>query len=180
VQTEPLTQPEPLDEGLTVTVIVYGPGAALLLTTKWPLITFPLLTVHADVEIGVPETEQAGENEPVLQAASPQLNCPWNPTVDPLPAMAGMSCIVLVGVPLTTKVASAESPPGAPTTVIVYVPGGVAEAPEGTVNDTTGVICPFEPMLHVVAGEPMIANGVLVIVHEVSVGLKPLPVTATS
>jgi hypothetical protein len=54
----------------------------------------------------------------------------------------------------------------------------------GTVKDITGIICPGvpepdAPILHAVAGEPMIGNGVLVIVHVPSVGLKPLPVTET-
>lgn|SRR5208282_1499242 len=110
VQTEPLTQPEPPDEGLTLTVIVYGPGVTLLLTTKWPVITFPLLTVHACAVTGVPETEQIELNEFAAQSPPLQLNCPWNPTVDPLPPMPGRSCIALVGVPLITKVASATSP----------------------------------------------------------------------
>jgi hypothetical protein len=64
---------------------------------------------------------------------------------------------------------------------MVYVPG---RAVVGTVNDTTGINCPgvpepLAPILHAVVGEPMIANGVLVIVHVPSVGLKPLPVTET-
>ena len=106
----PLVHAELPDEGVTVTVIVYGPGVILLATTKCPLITLPLLTVHAGDVTGVPETEQVGENEPEVQAASPQLNCPQNPTVDPLPPVPGRSCIVLVGVPLITKLASARSP----------------------------------------------------------------------
>ena len=77
---------------------------------KWPLITFPALTVHADETIGVPETEQVGRNEPEKQAAKPQLKVPLNPTVDPLPPMPGMRCKELVGVPLTTMLASAISP----------------------------------------------------------------------
>lgn len=108
-----------LPEGVeTLTVIVYGPGEIELLTTKCPVITFPLLTVHADEATGVPETEHMGENEPPGHAPAPQDSCPWNPTVDPLPPMPGRSCIALVGVPLITKAASARSPL-LPETVIV-------------------------------------------------------------
>ena len=94
---------------VTVTVIVYGPAWTLVPTTKCPLITLPLLTVHAGELTGLPETEHVGENEPPGHAPAPQVSCPLNPTVEPLAAVAGMSCIVLTGVPLITKFASATS-----------------------------------------------------------------------
>ena len=94
---------------VTLTCIVYGPAWILLETTKCPLITFPLFTVHAGAVTGFPETEHVGENEPPGHGPAPQVNCPLNPTVDPLAAVAGMSWIVLVGVPLITKFASATS-----------------------------------------------------------------------
>jgi hypothetical protein len=84
--------------------------------------------------------------------------------------------MVLVGTPLTTNVASAESPPVLPTTVIVYVPGAALDS---TVNVTVGIIFPFASILQVV-GAVTICNGVLVdIEHVPSFGLKPLPVIAT-
>ena len=98
------------EEGVTVTVIVYGPGVALVLTTKWPVITLPLLTVHAGAVTGVPETEHVGWNDPPGHGPAPQASCPLIPTVEPLPPVPGRSAIVLVGVPLITKFACAESP----------------------------------------------------------------------
>ena len=69
--------------------------------------------------------------------------------------------------------AEAKSPPGLPVTVITYVPGVAVPV---TVNEVA-LNDPVPVMVH--APPVIMLAGVLVIVHEVSDGLKPLPEIVT-
>jgi hypothetical protein len=149
-----------------VTVIVYVPGTAPVLTTKpapstWPDGVIVHVAVNRGTTLGV-----AGACENLHVPASPTLNPPPL-TVMAVPIGAALGDNVMKG-PRTVRVAEAASPV-LPVTVTVYVPGETAPI----VKLPLGAPLPGvtkEQVTGTTAGPPLI-------VHDVSAAENPTPST---
>ncbi|MGP8070612.1 MAG: hypothetical protein ACLP5V_12055 [Candidatus Bathyarchaeia archaeon] len=142
--------------GLPVAVIVYVPDAVEATVNDADKV--PLAIEQLKVSTGLPDNEQL-----VSAVEKPD---PVTSTVAPTGAEAELS-VIEGGAPLTVKLAEAESLPGLPLAVIVYVP----DATSATTNDAYKAPSEME-QLKVCTGLP--DNEQLVSAVE-----KPDPVTST-